>query len=370
MSIRPKGKKWQYDFMYAGKRYRKSFTDKKDAQAEELDFKRHLEAGWSIDKFTKTSEQKQKLKSEINLQEMFDLVLDTHWKGKANYDNAFSHSKMICEYFGSKMKVKDIDLVELNALNLHLKQAGNSDATRKLKFATLSTAMTEVLKAGYIQSKPTFPKIKVDNERYVFFSREEEAEILEFLEASGEDYFYDFFCWQMDTGCRPGESRSIRPEHVRTDDNLGLVVDLYAENTKSKVNRTIPLTRRAIVSYKNQAHRDKLWDYWTKERIRTVWDKVRKHMGRTRDKDFVFYLTRHTCGSRIVEATGSIYLVKEMLGHKSLEQSMRYAKLSPSNLRQALCALDRSLELSDKTVTNVSQFRDNLKSKKENNKIA
>ena len=95
-----------------------------------------------------------------------------------------------------------------------------------------------------------------------------------------------------------------------------------------------------------------------------------EHMVRSSDKNFVFYLTRHTCASRIIQATGSIPLVQQMLGHKTIDQSLRYAKLAPHNLRQALCALDNALELPDKNVTNMSEYTDNSVNKKEGEKTA
>ena len=193
-------------------------------------------------------------------------------------------------------------------------------------------------------------------------------EILNYIEETGEDYFTDFFTWQVDTGCRPIESRHIQPHHIRQDEQLGYVVDLF--HTKNGDQRTVPLTRRALVAYKNNANREYLWKYWTKERIRAIWDKVREHMGRSSDKNFVFYLTRHTCASRIIQATGSIPLVKQMLGHKSLEQSMRYAKLAPHNLRQALCALEQVLESPDKKVTNLSEYADKSEEDQKGGKTA
>jgi integrase len=219
------------------------------------------------------------------------------------------------------------------------------------------------VKNGYIKTVPYFPKIKVENERLAFFSKEEEEQILSFLKKTGENYFYDFFCWQVDTGCRPSEARCIKAEHIREDKELGHVVDLF--KTKNKKQRTIPLTRRAITSFKNQQKREFLWDYWTKERIRTVWDKVKNHLGKKGDKNFVFYLTRHTCGSRIVQATGSIYLVKSMLGHSTIGQSTRYGQLAPHNLRQALCALDGELE-----VAHLPSFDNSAVIKKEETRIA
>ncbi len=354
MTIRKKGVKFLSDFMHKGTRYRKAFNDKDEAAKYEKDFKRYLDEGWPVDKFLRHKHVEKKQQADVTVQEMFDLVLENVWKGLPNYDNGFSHSKMFTKAFGKSTPIKDITTPMIYAFKKQCEDAGNAPATIKLKLSSLSTALNFCVENGYLEKRPNFPKIKVKNERLVFFSKEEEQDILAFLEETGEDYFYDFFCWQMDTGCRPSEARWVEPRHVRTDEQLGYVVDLF--KTKNGEQRTVPLTRRALAAFKNHQQKDYLWGYWTKERIRTVWDKVREHLGRTNDKNFVFYLTRHTCGSRIVQATGSIYLVKQMLGHKTLDQSMRYGQLAPHNLRQALCALDGGLEVSDKKVANLSDF--------------
>lgn len=44
---------------------------------------------------------------------------------------------------------------------------------------------------------------------------------------------------------------------------------------------------------------------------------------------------RATCATRLYEQTGDIYLVQEQLGHKNIENTKRYAKVSDSKLRAA-----------------------------------
>ena len=356
MAVRPQRNKrneivsYLADFMHSGKRYRKYFDNEKDAAQWEHDSRGRLKYG--LDVLGIKGSTSNQPNENMTVREMFDLVLEMHWKGLPYYDNAFSHSKMFESAFGEQTKIKHITTTMINEFVVECRHSGNNaPATIRLKLATLSTALNYCVDHDppLLAKRPKFPKISVENERLVFFSKEEEIEILSFLEQTGEDYFADFFKWQIDTGCRPIESRHIQPHHIRQDPQLGYVVDLF--HTKNGDQRTVPLTRRALVAYKNNANREYLWKYWTKERIRAIWDKVREYMGRSSDKNFVFYLTRHTCASRIIQATGSIYLVKAMLGHKDLKQSMRYATLAPHNLRQAVYVLDNVSGSAEKTTT-------------------
>lgn len=352
------------DFTYNKKRHRKFFKSADKAQEYERKKRFCLENSMPFE-----DEAGKPIKQNITIREMFDLVLENQWKGLPNYDNGFSHAKMFEKAFGHSTPAKDITTKMLYDFKKDCEDSGNAPATIKLKLASLSAAFNFCIDNEYLDERPKFPKVKVSNGRVGYFSRQDEIDILNFLEESGENYFYDFFCWQMDTGCRPSESRAIHRKQIINDDPvLGHVVELY--ETKNDEPRVVPLTRRALASFKNHEDKEHPWQYWTKERIRTVWDKVRAALGKTGDRQFVFYLTRHTCGSRIVQATGSIYLVKDMLGHKTLEQSMRYGKLAPHNLRQALCALDRGLESGDRKVTHMSSFGDIDTNEKKGGKIA
>ena len=49
---------------------------------------------------------------------------------------------------------------------------------------------------------------------------------------------------------------------------------------------------------------------------------------------------RATCATRLYESTGDIYLVQQQLGHKSIENTKRYAKVSDEKRREAASILD------------------------------
>lgn len=74
--------------------------------------------------------------------------------------------------------------------------------------------------------------------------------------------------------------------------------------------------------------------------MRYVWDRARSHLGFINDEHFVPYIRRHTCASRLVQRGVPINVVKEWLGHKSIQMTMRYAHLAPNNLKAAADALD------------------------------
>jgi integrase len=350
MATRKNGTKFLADFMVKNTRYRKQFDSEIEAKEYETNVRAKLHRGERVDKDDKRLEP-------ITLSQMFTKVVLNVWQGKANEPTALQHISMIERFFGAKKLAHTIDINDFDRFKLHCKELGNSPATIRLKFATISKAFSFAASRGWIPKKPLMPELdKVNNQREAFFSDEEEADILEYLEEIGEDYFADFFMWQIDTGMRPSEARRVHSSQIYSDQQLGYVVDL--KETKNNEPRKIPLTRRAYIAFRNHHKKGNMWEHWTKERIRTVWDKVKRSLGREKDRDFIFYLCRHTCGSRLVQRTGNIALTKKWLGHKRIEQTLRYAHLNSNSLLSGLKALEYGALCSDNKVTNLSAFTD------------
>ncbi|HZV47251.1 MAG TPA: site-specific integrase, partial [Thermodesulfovibrionales bacterium] len=59
-------------------------------------------------------------------------------------------------------------------------------------------------------------------------------------------------------------------------------------------------------------------------------------------EDVRFHDLRHTFATRLVQAGIDLYVVKELLGHKTITMTMRYAHHNPESLRHGVEVLDRS----------------------------
>jgi integrase len=72
--------------------------------------------------------------------------------------------------------------------------------------------------------------------------------------------------------------------------------------------------------------------------LRAAFDKA---LGKAKIEDFHFHDLRHTFATRLVQNGVDLYKVKELLGHKTIAMTMRYAHHCPESLRSSVEVLDR-----------------------------
>jgi integrase len=58
-------------------------------------------------------------------------------------------------------------------------------------------------------------------------------------------------------------------------------------------------------------------------------------------EDFTFHDLRHTCGSWLAMAGVDIRRIQEVLGHKTISMTLRYAHLAPNQASEAVSKLDQ-----------------------------
>jgi integrase len=173
-------------------------------------------------------------------------------------------------------------------------------------------------------------------------SKEEEAKVinlLRFEQGERRKYFAevgDLVVILSNVGCRLGEALALKYEDINYDSNL---ITIWIN--KSSRPRSIPMTRKVRSILKSRQRLNPVKPFTVKPyQVSTAWNWVRREMGLEGDDQFVPHSLRHTCASRLVSAGVDLYVVKEILGHSTIQITERYAHLAPHKLASAILALE------------------------------
>lgn len=259
------------------------------------------------------------------------------WNGLASESGAVRNIQSAIDFFGANTLLDEIQGEWIDAYIARLKQIGNSNATVNRKLSALSRVISFAHQRGKVKAKPYMQKQKESQGRIRFLTQEEEMRSLAYLSQWGKDDHAEAFCVLVDTGLRPGELWRVESRDVHMGNN---VISIW--QTKNGEARSVPMTQRVreiiarrmpIIAVGPLFPFDNDW-------MQRAWDRLRHAMQLADDKQFVVYALRHTCASRLVQRGVPLLVVKDWLGHKGIQVTIRYAHLSPTNLMEAVRVLE------------------------------
>ena len=339
MAIRFNHNKFLADFSFDKKRYRRQFDTEVEATAWEAEMRRRLKLKLNYGDLLETKD------AYISFGKCAEKCFDRHWAGTKNESQCIVNMKILESFFGSHTPIQEIDANKIDDFVGFLRRKGRAPATINQKLATLGKIVRFAEERGFINKRPAMARVKQpNNSRRRFLSESEEGRILGFLNENGMRCFARWMEWSIDTGMRPEETRNVRMEDVRQDPDLGWVVDVneYKDTAGTTDPRTIPLTDRAYDALiEQQGSRGNYpWIHANNKRRQKFWDQIRVEF-KEDDPDFVPYMCRHTCATRLVQRNVNIKAVQHWMGHKTLDMTMKYVKLSPKELWDARNSLNQ-----------------------------
>jgi integrase len=327
MPIKQRGTSWQASVSYKGQRLRKDFPNRRDAEIWEAETKAALLSGrYELNATAKKVEEK------MTLQELRDLVAETRWKGTKGEKTALINSQHVVDILGPMRDVRSLCYADTLTIKTTVAGWKRSDATINRKLATLSVMAKEAFKLGKLDKLFDMGLIKERETRVRFYEDDEIEAMLKWCEEFAEDELRDYIIISLDTGFRQSEVLRI------TKRDAGMA-DLWTYDTKAGPNRDVPLTARAkeVLERRAKPLNDPDAKLFKKKPAwyREHWRKMQSALGMTDDHNYVPHVLRHTFATNILLHT-DIRTAQELLGHKRIETTQRYAHTSAERKRLAI----------------------------------
>ncbi len=213
----------------------------------------------------------------------------------------------------------------------------------------LKSAFNKAIKWGYLSdnifNQIKLPPIPKNNPLFI-----DETELNQILENVDNQTLKDLYIFAFHTGMRLGEIINLQWNQVSLPDRLIRVINTDEFTTKGKKERVIPINETLFKLVSNR-----LPKYFNLQEPGYVFNKngfkfngdylskkFKKAVRATKIINPKFHLhdLRHSFASYLAKNGVSLFIIKELLGHKDIKTTQIYAHLTVDSLRTAVKVLE------------------------------
>lgn len=336
MPVRQRHGKWVIDCTAGGRRFRRTVPVETREEADAL-------ARAACERLMRGEDPEEALRPPPR-RRLEDLTVRLHslrWAGSKNERSVVCILAEIGDWFGRDTDPAEItaDRVDQFVLDMRSRR-NNSNATINRKLSVLRMLLEHARNREWIDRVPEIPTLREADEEVRYLTVEDEARVLEHLHHNDPD-LWRIAVFMVDTGARAGEAARLRWEHVDLDRG-----SVSFTRTKSGRPRSVPLTRRAADVLRGARPEDRIrnptvFPGWLDRRgcvtpLSARWRAAAAAVGLDRR----LHDLRHTFASRLAQRGAGIQAIQQLLGHSSIQTTMRYAHLAPNSFRGVVGLLD------------------------------
>lgn len=222
-------------------------------------------------------------------------------------------------------------------------QVGNKPATINRLIATIKHMFTKAVEWDLVEEgvHKRVRKVKLleeNNRRLRYLSQEESKSLVDLC----EEHLRPIVITALNAGMRKGEILGLKWENIDLKNNFILL-----DKTKNGSRREVPINgtlRSTLLSLPRRLDiKYVFYDPKTGKSYQDIKRSFHSALRKAGIQDFHFHDLRHTFASHLVMAGVDITTVKELLGHKTLTMTLRYAHLAPAHKVNAVEMLDKKL---------------------------
>jgi integrase len=182
--------------------------------------------------------------------------------------------------------------------------------------------------------------LKGENKRLRYLSEEEAERLI----SNCEPYLKPIVVTALNTGMRKSEIFGLTWDRVDLKNRIILL-----DKTKNGERREIPVNDTLYRALSGMARHLKCDYIFYNPKTLRPYDNLKRSwttaLRKSHILDFHFHDLRHTFASRLVMRGIDLTTVKELLGHKDIKMTLRYAHLAPAHIRKAVEILDERCKI-------------------------
>ncbi len=346
MGVFKKGKNWYIDYYVRGRRRREKIGPNK-RQAELVLQKRTVQI--AEDKFFDI-----KRVGRVLLDDFSRMYVETYSKpNKRSWVRDKNCVDHLTEFFKGKYlhEITPLGIEQYKKLRLN----AVTPRTVNIELSCLRAMFNKAIAWGKALENPvTRVKLLPENDRRLRYLERDEINT---LLKNCPDYLRPIVIMALHAGMRRGEILNLEWEQVDLKRRI-----IYVLNTKTDEKREIPINSilySTLVELYGKGNGDYVFPGRKEGRPYT---QIRKGfltaLKKSAIKNFRFHDLRHTFASHLVMKGADLKTVQELLGHKSIEMTMRYAHLSPNHKQTAVERLCDEMDTIWTPGLQGSQFKD------------
>ena len=254
-------------------------------------------------------------------------------------------SEINCNHFtrlrGASFPIGEIKQQVITSVGIELEDEGKSDATINRVVSAVSTVLNHCAFDELIDTPPRFRRRKESEGRIQFFTKQEVEQLYETaIKVFHRVDIADLTLIAAYTGARQGELLKLKHRDVDFSINTIHIGGLPDVKTKAANYRGVPIHERVhhILDQRCQslANMDYVFggDWSDKDQLLRAFKKLVKFINK--DEAYVFHCLRHSFGTWCAEAGVPVRTIMDLMGHKRIETTLRYAKCTDRARSEAL----------------------------------
>ena len=331
MAMYKRGENWYVDFTFHGQRFREMIGPSRKG-AEKVIAKRKAEI--AENKFLDKRKEPAPIK-------FYDFAKEYLEWAKANkkpstYNRDLSLMRQLNKEFETRA-IQEITTWQIEKFKARRKEEVRPASVNR-EIALLKHMYSKAIEWSKVKESPA-KKVKLlkgEVKRVRFLMPDQVQTLL----SNCADHLRPIVTVAIHTGMRKGEI--LKPRRDQVNFNQGIISIL---DTKNHERRDIPMNDTVKAVLKGMEGNGHFFCSEDGKPFGDVRRSFETALRKSGIEDFRFHDLRHTFASNLVMAGEDLNTVRELLGHKDLTMTLRYAHLAPNLKKKAVDVLDRVMSL-------------------------